>query len=123
MRSCERVSLQLESMPWKAVLGPDAKHWTLIVTPTRQVNSAPSARWESCGDFKLPRGRGWPLEGGLAVTCAGNFFALTAEPGRVVGDQFALKLATASDGSLIVKMDIGPIHALEHVWARFARLP
>ena len=123
MQSCERVSLQLESSPWKAVLGPDAKHWRLVVNPTRQVSGDPSARWESCGAFQLPRGLGWPLEGALAVTCAGNFFALTAEPGRVIGDLFALKLATASDGSLIAKMDIGPIGALEHVWARFARLP
>jgi len=77
--------------------------------------------WATCGSFQLPRGRGWPFEGGLAATCAANFFAFTTEPGRITPDQLALKLATASDGSLKAKMEIGTFDAVE-VWARFARI-
>lgn len=120
LRSCERVSLQIEIVPWPE--RPTAKSWRIRVNPSRRIGTAEPERWEPCEGFQLPIGRGWPFEGSLAAYCGGNFFGLTAEPGRIVPDTFELWLAPANDGSLVAKWTFGPTFSLNHVWARFVRL-
>jgi hypothetical protein len=121
LRSCERVTLRFEKYPWPD--RPSVATWRVVVDPERKAGSAASERWESCAGFQLPVGRGWPLDGSLSAVCAQNAYMLYADPGQIVADSFALSLARGTDGSLVAKWDYGPTWAVDHVWARFERLP
>lgn len=121
LRSCERVTLRFEKFPWPD--RPSAATWRVVVSPARKAPGEPAARWEACGGFHLPIGRGWPLDGSLSAVCLPNSYVLTADPGQILADTFRLDLARASDGSLIAKWEYGPTWAVDHVWARFERLP
>ena len=121
LRSCERVTLRvaLDPMPDR----PSVKTPRLLVDPARLVGAGPSNRWEPCGGFQLPLGRGWPFEGSLYAGCTPNYFVLTAEPGEIRPDTFDLKLGLSTDGSLVARWEYGPTWSVDHVWARFDRLP
>ena len=121
LRSCERVNLQIEAVPWPD--RPTSKFWQIVVSPSRQIDAGPPERWVPCEGFRLPIGRGWPFEGGLAAACAANGFFLIAEPGQIAPDTFELWLGRASDGSLVARWTFGPTFATNHVWARFTKLP
>jgi hypothetical protein len=121
LRSCERVTLRFEKYVW-----PDRTSvgtWRVVVNPERKAGREASERWESCEGFHLPVGQGWPYEGSLSAICAQNAYMLYADPGEIVADSFSLSLARGTDGSLIAKWDYGPTWAVDHVWARFERLP
>lgn len=121
MRSCERVSLRIESTPWRAVIGPDVKHWKLVLTPARAIGTQPTMASDPCIEYRLPDGRGYPFDSQLLPVCIGNIFALQELPAQL--GYSCQKLTVDSDGALIIKLESGPV-ALSHVgWARFRRLP
>jgi hypothetical protein len=123
LRSCERVTLRfvLDPLPDR----PSVKTPRLIVSPARLVGAGPSGRWEPCSGFQLPLGRGWPFEGSLFAGCTpnSNFFVLATDLGQIVPDVFHLSLGLGTDGSLIARWEYGPTWSIDHVWARFDRLP
>jgi hypothetical protein len=125
MRSCERVSLRLESSPWRAVLGPDTKHWTLFVTPARPSGTPPHTALELCSEFRLPEGLGGPLEANsnLFAGCSSNYFLLASLGPSTISPSTIRKLTLASDGSLIFKLEGGETIRSPRGWARFQRLP
>jgi len=125
LRSCERVSLRLESSPWRALLGPDAKHWALFVTPSRPSGTPPNTALELCSEFRLPEGLGVPLEAhsNLFAGCSSNFFLLTSLGPSTISPSTVRKLTLASDGSLIFKLEGGETIRSPRGWALFQRLP
>ena len=124
MRTCERVSLRVESTPWRAVIGPDAKHWKLIVTAARPSGTQPTAVSDPCSEFRLPEGLGYPLEANsdLLPSCTAGFFA-TANVGRGLSASNYRKLTVDSEGALIIRLEVGTVTPSHVGWARFQRLP
>lgn len=121
MRQCARVQLRVEERPW-----PDSPGRTtskLVVAPSRQAQAGPSAPWEPCAGFELPQARGWPFEDDVLGACGANYYVLAMNPGQIVYEAYHLQLAGGSDGSLVVKWSFGSMLGMDHVWARFARVP
>jgi len=56
LRSCERVSLRVETYPSQRVMRS-----RLIVEASRKITSDPLGRYELCESLHLPRDKGWPF--------------------------------------------------------------
>lgn len=134
-RSCERVSLTVETYTFTSLSRPVTRQ-RLIITPSRKIASDPQAQFEPCESMHLPRSKGYPFEpegkvapyeNGFAV-CTNNFLYYENTWGaRGQGWHFVL----ASDGTLLVRVNNERLWAFypviwwttEKGWARFSKFP
>lgn len=129
MAACEFATLRLETTPWRALIGPDTKHWKLLVSPARASGTSADTLPGPCRQFQLPEGLGFPFEGRatLFAACSHNVFGMTnvTAPKVPIGEgQPFWHLSVAADGSLVIRYSEATATGHRTVgWSRFERRP